>query len=99
MRSVLFPIMLLGSTLVATSGHAGDGKAVYEKKCAACHSAMSPKLKGDKVAWDARLKQGVDGLVASVLKGKGVMPPNGGDSKLSETEIRDAVEYMVSAIK
>jgi cytochrome c5 len=35
-------------------------------------------------------------LTASVIKGKGAMPPKGG-SAASDADIRSAVEYMVSA--
>lgn len=77
---------------------AADGKAVYDKSCAACHATLSPKL-GDKVAWEPRLKQGADGLVASVLKGQGVMPAKGGYATLSEADIKAAVEYMLAQLK
>ena len=66
-----------------------DGKAVYDKVCFACHQqsvAGSPKL-GDKDAWAPRLKQGIDGLVQSVIKGKGAMPPRAGNPSLSDAEI------------
>ena len=82
-----------------TQVSADDGKETYTKSCALCHSALSPKLMGDKAAWEPRLKQGTDVLVATVIKGKGVMPAKGGNAKLSEADIKAAVEYMVSAIK
>ena len=78
-----------------------DGKAVYDKTCIACHAqsvAGSPKL-GDQAAWAPRLKQGTDALVQSVVKGKGAMPPKGGNAALSEAEIRAAVEFMASQAK
>jgi cytochrome c5 len=74
-----------------------DGKAVYDKVCFACHQqsvAGSPRL-GDKEAWAPRIKQGLPTLVQSVLKGKGAMPPRGGNPALSEAEARAAVEFMV----
>lgn len=80
---------------------AGNGKAVYEKTCVACHAqsvAGSPKL-GDKAAWGPRIQQGTDVLVQSVLKGKGAMPPKGGNTALSDAEVRAAVEFMVSQSK
>lgn len=78
-----------------------DGKAIYEKTCSACHAqsvAGSPKL-GDKAAWAPRIKQGMDALSQSVLKGKGAMPPKGGNTALSDAEVRAAIEYMVSQAK
>jgi cytochrome c5 len=80
---------------------AADGKAVYDKVCFACHQqsvAGSPKL-GDKAAWAPRLQAGTDALVQSVIKGKGAMPPKAGNPALSESEIRAAVEFMVSQSK
>ncbi len=36
---------------------------------------------------------------ASVLKGKGAMPPKGGNASLSEAQVRAAVEFMISQSK
>jgi len=80
---------------------AADGKAVYSQTCIACHAqsvAGSPKL-GDKGAWAPRIKQGMDVLMQSVLKGKGAMPPKGGNAALSDEQVRAAVEFMVSQSK
>ena len=73
---------------------------LYTTACQVCHVAGlagSPKF-GDKTAWAPRLGQGIAGLTASVIKGKGAMPPKGG-SAASEAEIKEAVTYMVSAVK
>ena len=96
-------LALLGlavSTALMMTGQvvAADGKEVYNKSCAACHTALSPKL-GDKAAWEPRLKQGSDALVAAVVKGKGAMPAKGGNASLSEADIKVAVDYMVAAVK
>jgi cytochrome c5 len=84
-----------------TEAPAADaGKKLYETACQACHAAGvagSPKF-GDKAAWAPRLALGIDGLTASVVKGKGAMPPKGG-SAASEAEIKSAVQYMVAAAK
>ena len=79
---------------------AGAGEALYKQACIACHAASvagSPKF-GDKAAWAPRIKTGLDMLTASVIKGKGAMPPKGG-SAASDADIRAAVEYMVNAAK
>lgn len=77
----------------------GVGKATYESACAACHGTGilgAPKL-GDKAAWAARTKTGVDGLVKSAIAGtaKG-MPPRGGRTDLTEAQLRAAIEHMMS---
>jgi cytochrome c5 len=89
------------ATVAAAPAKAKDGKAVYDTVCMACHmtgAAGAPKL-GDKVAWAPRIKTGVDALVASVVKGKGAMPPKGGGASLTDGEIKAAVEYLVAQSK
>jgi len=79
---------------------AGAVPALYTQICQTCHAAGiagAPKL-GDKAAWGPRLAQGVDGLTASAIKGKGAMPPKGG-SAASEAEIKAVVSYMVGSVK
>jgi cytochrome c5 len=99
MRRLLLAIGLLAGGLFAGAGTADaqgvDGKQVYAKACAVCHNALPPKL-GDKSAWSARVTQGVDALVAAVIKGKGTMPPKAGNASLTEAEIRAATEYIVA---
>jgi len=78
-----------------------DGKAVYDKVCMACHAAGvagAPKA-GDKAGWAPRIKQGMDALYASTLKGKGAMPPKGGGADLSEAQVKAAVDYIVGQSK
>ena len=77
------------------------GKALYEQACTACHAAGiagSPKF-GDKAAWAPRLGVGVDALTASVIKGKGAMPPRGAAGNASDADLKSAVEYMIAAVK
>lgn len=79
---------------------AGAGEALYKQACAACHVAGvagAPKF-GDKAAWAPRLALGLDGLTASVIKGKNAMPPKGGSSA-SDADIKSAVQYMLAAVK
>jgi len=76
------------------------GEALYKQACSACHAASvagSPKF-GDKAAWAPRVALGVDGLTASVIKGKNAMPPKGGTTA-SDADIKSAVQYMLAAVK
>ena len=84
--------------LSAQGGWAADGKAVFNQGCAGCHKTMAPKL-GDKKDWQQVSKKGTDALVASVMKGKGSMPPKGGMSSASQADLKAAVEYMASQAK
>lgn len=91
------------ATAAASTGKpaAADGKKVFDSTCTACHAtgvAGAPKP-GDKAAWAPRIKQGMDALVQSVLKGKGAMPPKGGNASLSDADVRAGVEFMVSQSK
>jgi cytochrome c5 len=82
-------------------GDASKGKAVYESTCVVCHGsgvAGAPKF-GDKAAWAPRIKTGMDVLHAAALKGKGAMPPKGGNASLPDADVMAAVDYMVSQSK
>lgn len=88
--------LLVGTVAALLAGGqvaAADGKAVYEKSCKGCHSALKPKT-GDKTAWAPLIKQGEAALTASVMKGKPPMPPKGGAA--TEADVKAAVEYMMS---
>jgi cytochrome c oxidase subunit II len=85
----------------AAPAKAADGKTTYDTVCMACHStgaAGAPKF-GDKAAWAPRLKEGKDALYAAALKGRGAMPPKGGNPGLSDAAVKAAVDYMTAAAK
>ncbi len=78
-----------------------DGKKVYETTCVVCHGTgvnNAPKF-GDKNAWAPHLHHGVDELYQTALKGKGAMPPKGGNLTLPDADVKAAVDYMVGAVK
>jgi cytochrome c5 len=80
---------------------AAAGKKLYDTACLACHAAGvagAPKL-GDKAAWAGRAAAGVDALTASVIKGKGAMPPRGAAGAATDADLRAAVEYMLAQSK
>ncbi len=97
---------LLSATALAVATGAGaaaapNGEEVYKQVCRACHAsglAGAPKF-GDKAAWAPRIKQGMDALYTSALKGKGAMPPKGGNMTTPDANIKAAVDYMVSKAK
>ncbi|MEN9864213.1 MAG: hypothetical protein RLZZ601_1977 [Pseudomonadota bacterium] len=77
------------------------GEQVYKTVCSSCHAsgaAGAPKF-GDTAAWSARLGKGYDGLLTSVLKGKGAMPARGGASPadISDYELGRAVVYLANS--
>ncbi|TMG92409.1 MAG: cytochrome c5 family protein [Betaproteobacteria bacterium] len=78
-----------------------DGRTVYESTCMACHGtgvANAPKF-GDKKAWAMHLMHGTEHVYENALKGKGAMPPKGGNLTLSDAEVKAAVDYMLGAAK
>jgi len=95
------PQQQASATAAGAKPAAADGKKVFDSTCTACHStgvAGAPKV-GDKAQWGPRIAQGMDTLVQSALKGKGAMPPKGGNASLSDAEVRAAIEFMVSQAK
>ena len=91
-------VVAAAAPAAAPAASAGmSGEQVYNATCTVCHSAGvagAPKV-GDKAAWEPRLAQGLDALVSSSMKGKGAMPPKGGNTSLSDAEVKSAVEYML----
>jgi cytochrome c5 len=74
------------------------GEAIVQATCAACHQAgvaKAPKI-GDKNDWAPHLKHSLNELVQTVIKGKGAMPPKGGDASLTDGEIARAVAFMAN---
>ena len=89
----------------AASGGAGDdqmaarGAEIFDKTCKACHGATSPIPGPPKVTkndeWAPRIKQGEDTLVQHAINGFNAMPPKGGNTALSDDDIKATVHYMV----
>ena len=78
---------------------ARSGEELTKTVCGACHltgAAGAPKI-GDKAAWAPHVSQGLSMLVANAIKGtnKG-MPPRGGDSTLTDTELERAIVFMAN---
>ena len=77
-----------------------SGAQVVKAQCAKCHrggAGGAPKI-GDRNAWVPRMKQGIDNLVRSAVRGHGGMPPRGGEANLTDAEIKNAVTYMFNPV-
>jgi cytochrome c5 len=77
---------------------ARSGEEVVKAVCATCHQAGvagAPKI-GDKAAWGPHIKEGYAALVATAIKGKGAMPPKGGNPSLTDDEVARAVAFMAN---
>jgi cytochrome c5 len=73
------------------------GSRVFESICQVCHMAgvAGAPIAGNRAAWEPRIAKGIEALYASALKGKGAMPPKGGNPALSDAEVKAAVDYML----
>ncbi|HWS13723.1 MAG TPA: c-type cytochrome [Rhodocyclaceae bacterium] len=99
-RSILV-LAAAGMATASGSPVAADGRGVYLRACAACHAAGTagaPRL-GDTRAWAPRREAGAGVLDTSVLRGKGAMPPKGGNASLTDEDVRAALAYMLSRVE
>ena len=76
-----------------------SGEKVYGGICQSCHAAgiAGAPMVGNAEAWKPRIAQGLEVLYQSAIKGKGLMPPKGGNPALSDEEIKAAVDFMVES--
>ena len=77
------------------------GEKVYKSTCSICHKSGlngAPRM-GNRKDWESRLSQGNEILYSRAINGyrgsKGSMPSRGSNPRLSETEVRAAVDYIV----
>ena len=100
----MIPVVGVLSMTIAASAQASDGAGVYNKVCKMCHGTGiggAPKI-GAQDQWADRIAQGNDTLYEHAIKGfknKGFMPPKGGRAKLTDDEVKAAVDHMVAAAK
>jgi cytochrome c5 len=77
------------------------GQKIYETYCAGCHNmgaGGAPKF-GDGGDWAPRVQKGMQQLYTNAIKGIGGMPPKGMCTSCSDTEIQEAVKYIVDNSK
>jgi cytochrome c5 len=75
-----------------------SGEEVYQQACAMCHAtglAGAPRT-GDKTAWQPRIGQGKPTLYEHAIKGFRTMPPKGGNTTLSDAEVKAAVDHLAA---
>ena len=85
-----------GAAAPAAGG--ADGQKVYEANCKMCHGGTIPGAPGigKKDDWAPRIKQGKDTLHKHAIEGFNSMPAKGGNSSLSDDEVKAAVDYMAN---
>lgn len=88
-------------SIPAPAVNLANGKKVYEQNCSICHTEGNlgaPKL-GDKAAWAPLIKKNLDTLFDNTITGYKGMPARGGCTTCKDTDIIDAVVYMVQQSK
>ncbi len=73
------------------------GEQLVQTHCTNCHGdgkEGAPRV-DDFNAWKPRLQKGMDVLVKSSINGHKAMPSRAGMANLSDTDMRNAVTYMV----
>lgn len=91
-------VLLFSAPLFASSG-----EATYNKSCKMCHAsgAAGAPAVGKKKDWQARIEKGLAELEKNAIKGfrgyRGYMPPKGGNPKLSDEDVKAAVDFMLSS--
>ena len=83
-----------------------QGRTIWLGTCEACHAndVAGAPLVSNKAVWAPRLAKGRDALYKSALGGltgpKGTqMPPRGGNDKLTDDQVKAAVDYMAAIVK
>jgi cytochrome c5 len=83
-----------------------QGRAIWLGTCEACHAndVAGAPLVTNRTSWAPRLAKGKEALYKSALGGltgpKGTqMPPRGGNDKLTDDDVKAAVDYMTAIVK
>jgi cytochrome c5 len=98
LAAVLFTIA--GTQRVAPTH---PGQRTYEDACAACHDvgAYGAPRAGNAHDWAPRLARGEQSLYTAALTGRNsagdrLMPPRGGNPRLTDAEVKAAVDYLIT---
>lgn len=89
----------------ANNDSGNKAQAMFEQTCKACHAAdstipFSPKITKNE-DWAPRIKQGKETLFKHAIEGftnpkGGMMPAKGGNTSLSDDDVKAIVVYMVN---
>ena len=100
-RAPVVVAMAIPAAMPVAAAAQGGGEGTYKSACSACHAsgvAGAPKL-GDKAAWGARVAKGKATLYEHALKGFNAMPAKGGNTTLSDADVKAAVDFLVAQAK
>jgi cytochrome c5 len=89
-----------------TGERLAKGRSIWMGTCRNCHllgTSGAPAVT-DATAWAPRIKKGTPKLYQSALigikgdDGKFRMPPRGGNDRLKDEEVYQAVDYMIASV-
>lgn len=86
--------------LKSIAGSKNEGSLIVEHYCAMCH-AQKPMIQlgapaiGDTVAWEPRIKIGIDRLLKNTNEGLNAMPARGGCFECSDEQLYIAILAML----
>ena len=86
---------------VENTASAKPGQVTYEANCSACHAnaAIGAPVVGDKSAWENVLTKGIDKVYHNGINGINGMPPKGGNMDLTDDQMKEVIDYMISSSK
>jgi cytochrome c5 len=86
--------------VIASNAHAASGEEVYKSACSTCHDSgagQAPRVT-HRDEWVSRWQRGRDAMHEAGIKGvpNTAMAAKGGFSKLSDAEVKAAVDYILA---
>ncbi|MBW9275071.1 MAG: c-type cytochrome [Candidatus Thiodiazotropha sp. (ex. Lucinisca nassula)] len=83
------------------------GRSIWMGTCRNCHllGVSDAPAVTDTIAWAPRIEKGAPALYQSALSGikgddgKYRMPPRGGNDRLKDEQVRQAVDYMIALVE
>lgn len=81
-----------------------DGGQIYDLACSSCHNSgvANAPIFGSYTSWIDRLGEDRNILYSNSINGyrgeKGYMPAKGGDSRLTDEQVKSAVNFMMDAV-
>jgi cytochrome c5 len=96
--TLIQPVARVEIQAVTIAPGSRTGEQIVKSICAGCHDsgAVGAPKTGDAGEWGPRLALGFEALTSSAIAGKGAMPPRGGGSDLTDTEVARAVAYLAN---
>src|SRR5690349_20535211 len=100
MKKILIKTITYILLLIASSTYAASGDEVYKSACSTCHDSgagQAPRVT-HRDEWVSRWQRGRDAMYEAGIKGvpNTAMAAKGGFSKLSDAEVKAAVDYILA---